>query len=139
MINNTLYTFLVLIVLFSNCKVSKPINRNPERKTTFTIIETPDSSRIAPFIGHVKDLGDSGPIPYGMVIIKQNGVNKHHAFIDSSGTFVLNNVESGQFNIQVTCEYFKTVEMPIEIKSFTKVEIFISIMQYEIELIDMNK
>ena len=125
----TFYLFLALLI--SGCKVAETIHQHPERETIYSISSTSDNSSVPSIEGFVKDLSEPGPIPFGMIHLKQNGSMTHHAFIDSLGRFKVSNLVAGKYKILVSSTYFKTVEMPLEIANFTKNEVAISIKIYE--------
>jgi hypothetical protein len=127
----TITFYLLLALLISGCKVPETIHQHSERETIYSITSISDSSSIASIEGLVKDLGEPGPIPYGMIYLKQNGSATNHAFIDSLGRFKVSNLVAGKYKIFVSSTYFNTVEMPLEIANFTKNEVTISIKMYE--------
>jgi hypothetical protein len=123
--------YLLLALLISGCKIAETINQHPERETIYSITSTSDGSSVASIEGLVKDLGEPGSIPFGMIYLKRNGSVTHHTFIDSLGRFKVSNLEAGKYKILVSSTYFKTVEMPLEITNFSKNEVTITIKIYE--------
>jgi hypothetical protein len=123
--------YLLLALLISGCKIAETINQQPDRETIYSITSTSDSNNVTSIEGLVKDLGEPGPIPFGMIYLKRNGSVMHHEFIDSLGRFKVSNLEAGKYKILVSSTYFKTVEMPLEITNFSKNEVTIKIKIYD--------
>ncbi len=127
----TITFYLLLALLISGCKIAETIHQQPDRETIYSITSTSDSSSVASIEGLVKDLGEPGPIPFGMIYLKRNGSVTDYSFIDSLGRFKVSNLEAGKYKILVSSTYFKTVEMPLEIANFTKNEVTITIKIYD--------